>query len=758
MAIDLSKFITRFIEEARDHLQKINEGLSQLEQTPNEMETIHTIFRSAHTIKGSSRMLKLNTINELAHKMEDLLGGLRDESLTFSQDMAQLLFQGLDQLSQMVNQLDQNKNPAEVPEANPELMQALSDCFANTQPASDTNAAPNNSENPAATQAENTASSPAETTRPGDSNPQITTPASKQEATQKPTEQAPASAQTPVLKATDTVRVRLNKLDDLLSLMGEVVSSHSRLRQRLVESLHLERELTNQQNPLARQIHQFNLALKDDVQMQETQMNELLDKSLIMRMLPLSIVFDPAAHLTRDFAASVGKQISIQISGAEIELDRQLIDHLSDPIIHLIRNAVDHGIESKAERLAQGKPAHGTIQLSAHQDAGWVVVSISDDGAGIALSAVLDKAIKKSLVTPEKAATLDEQAIIDFIFMPGFSTNQIITDLSGRGVGMDVVKRTIVENLQGRIQVKTQAGKGTRITLRLPITLAIMRILIVQAGGYNWGFTAQYTSELIRVAKNSLLTVAERQTIILRNEFVPVTQLTDIISDRLPTKNNEELHSNLVPDDYLLLVLNIHGEKLALIVDSLVDERDMVIKPLPPHMQNIARVSGMVITGKNELVNILHGPALLTLARQSRYKDTQKAAKTNAQNNEQGPLHHILIVDDSLNTREIEKDVLEAHGYQVTLAEDGLDGLRKAKQMDFDAILTDVEMPNMDGFTLTTMLRQEEKYQYKPIIIITSREKEEDKRRGIQVGADAYIVKGDFDQTNLVDTLRALLA
>jgi two-component system chemotaxis sensor kinase CheA len=206
------------------------------------------------------------------------------------------------------------------------------------------------------------------------------------------------------------------------------------------------------------------------------------------------------------------------------------------------------------------------------------------------------------------------------------------------------------------------------------------------------------------------------------------------------------------------VVVRVRNEKLALIIDRLEDERDMVIKPLPTHLQFLERVSGMVVTGKNELVNILHTPALLTLARQSRLKIQQTTASgVPLEEAYQHKTRHILVVDDSLNTREIEKDVLEAHGYLVTLAEDGQDGLNKAKEGDFDAILTDVEMPYMDGFTLTANLRKEEKYHNRPIIIITSREKEEDKRRGVQVGADAYIVKGDFDQSNLVETLSALL-
>jgi chemotaxis protein histidine kinase CheA/ActR/RegA family two-component response regulator len=737
MAIDLTKFIIRFIEEARDHIQRLNEGISALEQGDTNPETINAIFRSAHTIKGSSRMLKLNTVSELAHKMEDVLGALRDGSKAFTPELAQVLYRAIDGLAAMVDQLDSTKDGASVTPASEALFQALAQTLeagvVTEAPKADITLAPAATTPPIA--ATTATPSPVEVTPP------------------PVTEQASTTTQ---LKTSDTVRIRLNKLDELLGLMGEVLSSHSRMRQRLFEIQHFEREATQKAIPtpentmLLQQLHAFNKDFKNDVQLQEVQMNELLDKALIMRMLPLAIVFEPATRIVRELGQSVGKQVSCQIIGADIELDRQLIDKLADPIIHLIRNAIDHGIESADKRLAAGKAAQGKITLSARQDAGWVLIEVGDDGGGIPIDTVRDKAIRKGITSAEKAATLSEHEIIDFIFLPGFSTNAIITDLSGRGVGMDVVKKTIIEDLHGSVAVETQTGIGTRFQLRLPMSLAVMRVLLVQAGGHTWGFTAQYVSELLRVAPANLLTITERQAIILRNEFIPVVSLRELtgIADMSAANSNRDL---------LLVVIQVRSEKIALIVDQLEDERDMVIKPLPKHLQFIEQVSGMVVTGKNALVNILHAPALLAMARQSRRKTSSQ--ETEAHNNQQHVqrVWHILVVDDSLNTREIEKDVLEAYGYQVTLAEDGQDGLNKAREGDFDAVLTDVEMPNMDGFTLTATLRQEEKYRHKPIIIITSREKEEDKRRGVQVGADAYIVKGDFDQSNLVETLNALL-
>lgn len=309
---------------------------------------------------------------------------------------------------------------------------------------------------------------------------------------------------------------------------------------------------------------------------------------------------------------------------------------------------------------------------------------------------------------------------------------------------MDVVKSSVVDQLQGTLNVQTKPGQGSRFSLRLPLSLALMRVLLVEVAGQPLGFTAQYVSELVRVSQEQLLEVAERQAIILRNEFVPVMHLTDLIN--LPVKKTGTKSSS---QQLLLLITQVQNEKLALVVDELLDERDLVIKQLPEHLRQQPLISGMVTKGHNELVSLLHVPQLLERSRKARLA-------TSPQVHEQ-QTKRVLVVDDSLNTREIEKDVLEAYGYQVSLAEHGQDGLDKAQQEDFDAVLTDVEMPIMDGFTLTARLRELEAYRNKPIIIITSREKESDRRRGIEVGADAYIVKGSFDQSSLVETLRALL-
>lgn len=718
MVLDIKKFIGRFVEEAKEHLGRLASGLAEIEQGAVSAEKINSLFRSVHTLKGSSRMLKLEPITQVSHSLEDLLSALREERVTVNPPVIALLYQGVDALSDQIQQLIAHGQVDALSSVNAQLCQQLTAI----------------AEGEVLNTAVMAAVEPAEL-----------------KLSELDTQGSSSATAQPTLTASDTVRVKLDKLEELINLMGELVSSHAGMRQLAGTAQRLGQQLQEQlQGSLPVAIQQFSRDMRDIVLSQESLMQELHDKTLQMRMLPLAIVLDPAARLVRDMARSLNKKVECRIYGSEIELDRQMIDQLADPIIHLLRNALDHGIETPAIRQQKGKPAQGLLQISARQDGGWVVLEVRDDGMGLSLSAIRDKALKKGLVSSEQLAEMSEQQISDLIFEPGFSTSNMITEFSGRGVGMDVVKRSIVDDLQGVISLHSRADEGTCFTLRLPLSLAMMRVLLVRAGEQVLGFTAQYVTELISVDPDALISVADRNAVIIRNEFVPVIQLVDLL--KLPQESAPKRSLSRTRSDLLLLVIRVHTEKLALIVDELLDERDLVIKQLPEHLSFNPLISGMVTTGHNELVSLIHVPYVLDIARQSR----QPSAKR-AQADQDKPKKRILVVDDSLNTREIERDVLEAWGYHVTLAEHGQEGLDKALAEQFDAVLTDVEMPVMDGFTLTARLREHERYQECPIIIITSREKESDRRRGIEVGADAYIVKGSFDQNSLVDTLKVLL-
>ena len=713
MAIDLKKFVLRFIDEANGHLHTVKEGAFLLSSGQNTDAQIGEMFRAAHTLKGGARMLKLQSIADVTHQLEEILSELRDKKLEPNQNLGTLILQACDYISNQLAQLSASEGNNQLPPADVALCEQLARA----------------SRGEIDTAADEVVKAPVE----------------------KPVTLPSLEILDGGLKQAGSVRVKLDKLDDLINILGEVVASHDRLEQQVQSLVNLGPRISHMDvEQLRKQVLQFSRKLKEDFQVQHLQMYELYDVATTIRMLPVSMLFEPVSMQVRELAASLNKQVDCRILGGEVEIDRQLIDRLSEPLTHLLRNAIDHGIGEAAERVALGKSARGTITLTTQQDGRGILLRVEDDGRGLDYPAIRSKAVARGLVDAAVVDQLSELECNELIFHPGFSTSKIVTELSGRGVGLDIVRKTIVTDLQGTLQVHSRPGQGTTFIIRLPISLAMMRILQFEQQNHLFGLAAQYVVEVVKYSRGEVRDIAGRPAIILHNEFIPVISAAELlrINERPGGQNSSASNAS----DLLLIIIQNQFGKMAMLVDRLLDERSMMIKPLPKHMQQQSLVSGMVLSQDNQLVSILQVPVLMEMA-QKQGQPRTAAPKPQVRQNS----WHVLIVDDSLNTREIEKNVLEAHGYQVTLAEDGFSGLQKARLTQFDAVLTDVEMPVMDGFSLTKALRAEDNYQHIPIIIVTSRAKEEDRRRGIQVGADAYIAKGDFEQDSLIETLKMLL-
>lgn len=695
MTLDISRFLERFIDEAQDLLSRLGTSLERLSEQQDNAELVQEMFRTVHTLKGSSRMLNLSPIADTAHALEELLVALRDGQVDMNPAVEDLFFQSLDWLAGTVELLavERKLDAVVVPT---ELRQRLLIMAGQEQ-----------SEAPSAIQ---------------------------------PMHDVDAQ----LVSLHNTVRLKLDTLDSLAKLISEMESNYTGLRELVRDARQIKKSWDSISDRQRRGLEFERLfhRLKEIEQSQQGLVYSLHEQALELRMLPIKHVFEPVARHVREMGRSLGKKVSAHIKGEGIELDRFIIEQLSEPLVHLLRNAVDHGIEDAARRLAAGKPEIGQITLSASRDAGRVVIELSDDGAGLNLEAIREKLLSKAELMPSEVEEMTEHELTQQIFAPGFTTSRMITDVSGRGVGLDVVRRDIEGRLQGSLEVVSEQGMGTVFRMRLPVSLSVLRVLLVNSSGKVFGFVAQHVVELTRIDKQQILEVAGRNVFVWRNEFVPIFAL-DVLTG-VPLQSNRSERA-----DELVVIVAANNQKIALIIDDMEDELDLVIRSLPAHLSHNRLVSGVVKYGYQQLVSLLHVPQLLLLTKEQYKAPTDIGARLAPR--------HVLVVDDSFNTREIEKDVLEAWGYQVTLAEDGLDGLHKARYGNFDAVITDVEMPYMDGFTLTSHLREDERYKNRPIIIITSREKESDRRRGIEVGADAYIVKGSFDQNNLVDTLKALL-
>ncbi|MBF0414002.1 MAG: hybrid sensor histidine kinase/response regulator [Desulfamplus sp.] len=808
MAIDRSKFLARFADEAREHCAKITDGLLYLENTVSankgvntnseavgeaqvDTETINSLFRSAHTIKGSARMMKLGSIGELAHGMEDLLDGVRGGKIRLNSQFFELLFKSVDALLLMVEKVTTPEGP---PEAPVDLCAALKEAAILKEAAVSEITPSNDLPTPAAKpllaeteilKAPDTKMLPIDQKSDAD-----IFPVNQKTQTETKSLQAQAPLQpniSPQIQTPQAQYLHINtaKLDDLIHLMGEIISDHNRFKQDVRILQENARLATHSINTVSALIEQHNIKsneikratessiaaqiglqhaarrIADAVLMQSHLMGELQETTLKLCMMPLATVFEPLRRAVRDLAKEAGKEVQFIVTGGETELDRKIAERIGDSLLHMIRNSLDHGIESPDERIAAGKSPKGTIILSAFYDSGGVTIALKDDGQGINPEKIKAKASAKNLFDAETLNMMSRTEILNLIFLPGFSTSLIITDLSGRGVGMDVVRKNIVDELKGTVVMESLEGEGTSFMLRLPLNLAVFPLCMVSAGGRIFALPATSIAELCTVNIDEIIEIIGKKAIRLREEIIPVEYLTIIlklndVSDTIEKKTALSQQSASVS----VVVVKDGANKLGVMVDDIIGREEMVVKPLPSHLSNLKIVTGGTIGTGDSIVNVLHIPEIVRLA--SKHSDYSlsydKLHRSDAGDfSSKVSATNILVVDDSVNTREIEKSILEAYGYNVETADDGQDALEKADNKLYDLVITDVEMPRLSGFSLTEQLRADSRYKNVPIIIVTSLDKESDKKRGIMVGADAYIVKRAFDQSNLLDTVKSLI-
>lgn len=780
MPIDLQQFIGEFTKEAREHVQMISNSLVNLETFPDDLELLDQVFRSAHSIKGTARMLKLLAISDLSHKMENIFDAFRSKKIQVSSNIIDLLLKAIDIVSEMLDQADEGVEIAPIEggiiddliSAADGNYRSLSTTEVAASETTDTKKSQELSQSetaPRDAQKETALSEKIELDSQPEQSPQSPAPQENKDLIKKTPPHPEKPKPTILKKGAESIRISPERLDDVIKLMGEIVSNQNRLKHRMFEIRDLEKSSKKLLDTLPRsdkgnlptgmeneQIHtaieflyqnltQLASDVRNDVNIQELLTNELQNKALKLRMMPLSTVFDTFQRTVRDLSRSLSKEITFSVSGGETELDKKVVEQLGDPLMHMIRNAIDHGIEPSRDRQKAGKPAKGTVGLSAYYEGRTVLIRLQDDGQGISLEKLREKALEKGLFDQETLENMSDHEIIDLIFHPGFSTSENVTEMSGRGVGMDVVKKNIMLDMKGSIQIETKLGAGTTFLIYLPLTLSILNVLLVKTANMIFALFSSSVDEIIRTSKSELISVLNCEAISLRNQLIPIVRLDQIL------QTPDVLPMNL--STYLIIIVHVGQERLGLIVDSLLSAEDIVIKPLPHHMKDNEWVTGVAITGKNELVNVLHIPTILMNAN----KNTGIKNDFNQLRISQDESLKILLVDCSSNIREMEKSILEKNGYTVHTADDGREGLKKAREYPYDLIITDVEMPNMDGFSLTENLRQEAYYKNTPIIIATSLDKKEHRRKGLQVGADAYILKNSLDQSTLLEAVESLI-
>jgi two-component system chemotaxis sensor kinase CheA len=604
---------------------------------------------------------------------------------------------------------------------------------------------------------------------------------------------AAAQAPTPIAAPTErieqnSVRVSLGKLDTLLTESGELSVTQLRISERLNDLRGLQRQLERWQrdwsktrpararlrrdhsnardgDALFRIVEQSDQEIAAIVQRTRELASELAQNTtqlavvagaisqevMAIRLLPAGTVFMPLERLVRDLSRQTGKEVRLALSGTDTEIDRRILDGLRDPLMHMVRNSVDHGIELPNERRQVGKVAYGTLTLSATQRGDRVHITIEDDGRGLDVEAIRETAMRRNVLTAERAEQMDEAGLIDLIFAPAFSTRTTVSEISGRGVGMDVV-REHVNRLGGDIGVRTTSGVGTCFTITVPLTLATTRVLLVGHGGQTYAVPSSSIERTGRVRAIDMHRLEGRRAMQIDGRAVPVVDLADVLQRSDASRPDPEA------DEWQPFILLPHGDRaVALLADRLIDETEVVVKALGAPLARVRHVGGAAVLGTGAVVVILN-PADLIKSALGNVEASPRSPGAEAPDAHKGASRrHVLVVDDSVMTRTLERTILEAAGYSVVVATDGAHALELLNEHQIDIIVSDVEMPRMDGLALTSAVRQDERWPNLPIVLVTSLDAPDQVERGAAAGADAYIVKGRFDQNDLLNTIGRLL-
>jgi two-component system chemotaxis sensor kinase CheA len=775
-----------FKTESEEHIRRLEEGLLRLESDPTDGETLEEVFRGAHSLKGGSGMLGLRDIERLAHGFEDVLNDARHGKVILSSEAIDQLCKQLDTMRGLVDEAVSDA-PGGTPTASAPWPGHGVETMLPNAPAVPAVVAEGGLE--AASdllEAEETqtalAPQEADLLGPAGMSPPIPAGPSGEAIHTVPLEAQPGRYRI------DTMRVEPQKLDTLMKQAGELTVAKIRVARRLTQieelvALHEEwsRELFASQPPgLADRngngthggTHRLAVPLQRDRERIErlgTLVNGLrnvayedsarldsvaaaLEEGIRnIRLLPLTTIFQLFPRMVRDLARQQAKEVQLIVEGGDTTADKRILEEMKDPLMHMIRNAVDHGLEPPGERQRCGKPCLGTVRLRARLTPANLVIEVADDGRGLDLERIKSTALKRRLRREEELAAMTPAQIQSLIFAPGFSTSPLVTDVSGRGVGLDVVWAN-VERLKGNIQVESSPGQGCTLRICLPRTLAATRVLIVMADRRPYALPVEYVYTARLVSPQEIFPIEGMDTIVVDGKPVSTAHLSTLLE--IPPRAAAVKGSGAPDPDKprSCIILSIGDDLIGLFVDALLDEQEVVVKPHAPILTRVRNVSGATILGTGEVCIVLNPLDLLQAVRKRPAQTVRETLRPEPQQK-----HVVLLVEDSITTRTQEKRILESAGYEVVAAVNGVDALQKLSSRAFDAVISDVEMPHMDGLTLSERIRREPKYNELPIILVTSLASEEDKRRGIEVGANAYIAKPTFDQRLLLDTLRRLI-
>ena len=691
-----------FRDDAEVQLSRIADHAIDLESGANP-EIVAELFREAHTLKGASAVVGFDEVSRVAHVLEDLFESLRAGRRAPSRDVVEAVLMGVDALRDILGRLDRAEDCSAAADAAEIALRAAIAGEADAAAADQQQPEPD----PAPTAAEAPDTDVADTPAIGASTTTVA--------------DVPAEAPAAARGGDDTVRVPVERLDELVRLVGESAAAQLRVGRLLEESLGIEAESIAEFRQLSRVL------------------NDLHERTMRARMVTLETVTAPLRRAVRELAGTQEKQVAWEVTGGDTELDRRVLEQVRDPLMHLVRNAVDHGIEPPAERVAAGKPPEARLTLHASQRGAEVLITVSDDGRGI------DPHRVRSAGVGPAVEELTDAGALELIFEPGFSTSSEVTDVSGRGVGLDAV-RCSVDALRGRIEVDSQPGAGTTFRIVVPMTLALVPCLLVRAADERYAIPVHSVVTVIDLEEDTCLSVEGLPSVLVDDEPVTVSDLA------------RELHGTSESATGPIVVMASATRRHAFRVDALVGRRPVVVKDLGNLLPRVDVLAGASVESDGRVVLVIDPPGLIahgeSLGRGSATSfvpilDAEDAPARKAA----APGASVLVVDDALTIRELQRTILERAGYEVRVAADGQEALARLAERPADLVLTDVEMPRLDGFGLTTAIREQPHLESIRIVILSSLGDEASRRRGLEAGADGYLVKSDFDEGSLLSVV-----
>ena len=777
---EFQEILQDFLVESFELVEKLDEDLVELENTPEDLELLNGIFRVAHTVKGASSFLNFDVLTHLTHHMEDVLNKARHGELIITPDIMDVVLESIDLMKSLLNTIRDTSSDAgidvsacvarldkvsggdgDVPvveasapvetapveessvvaeeedeldydnmdadEIEAEIERLLNERQAEDKAKRAAKIAAGESVPvaPPSPTEEVESSTPEEKSEPVAPPPPPPPPAApKDEAPQgddapkaaAPAKRAPAAVE-------QTIRVDVKRLDHLMNLIGELVLAKNRL-------IKINDDVEERYEG-----EEFLEELNQVVSIVSLVTTDLQIAVMKTRMLPIGKVFNKFPRMIRDLTRELNKKMELEISGEDTELDKSIVEEIGDPLVHIIRNSCDHGVEMPDVRLAAGKPETGTIKLKAYNEGNAIVIQIDDDGKGLDINILKSKALEKGIITQKEFDNMSEKEAFALIFKPGFSMAAKVTNVSGRGVGMDVVK-TNIEKLNGIIDIDSELGKGTSIKLKIPLTLAIIQALLVGVQEEYYAIPLASVLETVRISQDEIYTVESRSVMRLREDVLSLVHIGDIF----------EVDRIIDAGEYAyVVVLGLGAQKLGLIVDSLVGQEEIVIKSMGDYLKGIEGIAGATIRGDGGVTLIVDVVALMQMAKgvKASAATQQSSAAQITHEKTKASDYKVMIVDDSKTDRMIMRKALESMGISLVEASDGQEALNilKSGEHVFDAMLVDIEMPRMDGYSLATEIKKYNKYKNLPLIAVTSRTGKSDRMRGVESGMVEYITK-----------------